>query len=281
MRCSRPASGNFARRWATTPRRLEYIETAHRRGYRFIGHTSADTANSPPASVLSGIAMPATRSALAAASPGKPQHLLGREVEFGKLQEWLERALAGERQIVFVTGEPGIGKTTLVNELLRQASGATDVWIARGQCLEQYRCRRSVPARARRLVPAGSCAGRRTDHQRPAPARPGMAARVAVTPAARGTRDAAAAGVRRDARADVARDGGGHRSDHRRAAAHPRARGSALERLLDRRSCGVPRATPRSRPADGDRHLSTGRDDSRRPSAESRQAGAAGARVVS
>ena len=116
----------------------QYIETAHRRGYRFIGHTSADTANSPPASVLSGVAMPATRSAPAAALPGKPQHLLGREVEFGKLQEWLERALAGERQIVFVTGEPGIGKTTLVNELLRQASGATSVWIARGQCLEQY-----------------------------------------------------------------------------------------------------------------------------------------------
>ncbi|MET1081792.1 MAG: AAA family ATPase [Burkholderiales bacterium] len=116
----------------------QYIETAHRRGYRFIGHTSADTATSPPASVLSGVAMPATRSAPAAALPGQPQPLLGREVEFGKLQEWLARALAGERQIVFVTGEPGIGKTTLVNELLRQASGATSVWIARGQCFEQY-----------------------------------------------------------------------------------------------------------------------------------------------
>ena len=55
------------------------------------------------------------------------------------MRAWLERALRGERQVVFVTGEAGIGKTTLVNALLEHASAAAEgIWIARGQCLEQY-----------------------------------------------------------------------------------------------------------------------------------------------
>ena len=43
---------------------------------------------------------------------------VGREAELRRLQEHLERALEGTRQIVFVAGEPGIGKTTLVNLFL-------------------------------------------------------------------------------------------------------------------------------------------------------------------
>src|SRR5207247_8841067 len=44
---------------------------------------------------------------------------VGREAELGHLHRWLEKALAGERQLVFVTGEPGIGKTTLVDAFLQ------------------------------------------------------------------------------------------------------------------------------------------------------------------
>ena len=39
---------------------------------------------------------------------------VGRERELQQLQGWYEKTLQGERQIVFVTGEPGMGKTTLV-----------------------------------------------------------------------------------------------------------------------------------------------------------------------
>ena len=63
--------------------------------------------------------------------------MLGRHAELKKLRAWLEQALAGQRQVVFVTGEAGIGKTTLVNSLLDHAVGQ-GVWMARGQCLEQY-----------------------------------------------------------------------------------------------------------------------------------------------
>jgi predicted ATPase len=50
----------------------------------------------------------------------------------------LERALRGDRQVVFVTGEAGIGKTTVVNVLLDHAAAVPGFLIARGQCLEQY-----------------------------------------------------------------------------------------------------------------------------------------------
>ena len=116
----------------------QYIETAHRRGYRFIGHAPGGRAaveqDTPAPDAL---APNPPRTALPA-SPAPPQNVLGRDRELGKLREWLERAHAGERQVVFVTGEPGIGKTTLVNALLQEVSAATSVRVARGQCLEQY-----------------------------------------------------------------------------------------------------------------------------------------------
>ncbi len=105
-----------------------YIETAHRRGYRFIGFADSQAGGAgvreSAASVLS--------------SPEAPSAVLGREAEFATLREWVDRGLAGDRQIVFVTGEPGIGKTSLVNSLLQQVSAVARVWIARGQCLEQF-----------------------------------------------------------------------------------------------------------------------------------------------
>jgi len=44
---------------------------------------------------------------------------VGRETELAQLHQWLDKALQGERQVVFVTGEPGIGKTTLVDAFLQ------------------------------------------------------------------------------------------------------------------------------------------------------------------
>jgi predicted ATPase len=44
----------------------------------------------------------------------------------------------GQRQLVFVTGEPGIGKTALVEEFLSQFDGDQTPRIGRGQCVELY-----------------------------------------------------------------------------------------------------------------------------------------------
>jgi len=45
--------------------------------------------------------------------------LVGREAELAQLHQWLEKVLNGERQIIFLTGEPGIGKTTLLEAFLK------------------------------------------------------------------------------------------------------------------------------------------------------------------
>ena len=44
----------------------------------------------------------------------------------------------GERQIVFVTGEAGIGKTTLIDAFTRSIGADPGVRVSTGQCLEQY-----------------------------------------------------------------------------------------------------------------------------------------------
>jgi DNA-binding SARP family transcriptional activator len=58
----------------------------------------------------------------------------GRERELDQLARLLEEALAGERRLAFVTGDAGIGKTTIVESFLAQASGHAAT--ARGQCVE-------------------------------------------------------------------------------------------------------------------------------------------------
>ena len=103
------------------PKNPQFIETLPRRGYRFIA-TVADELR---------------RRNLTVASPARS--LVGRNRELDRLRASLQRALHGERQLVFVTGEPGIGKTALVDAFqLQAATDAKGVRIGRGQCIEGY-----------------------------------------------------------------------------------------------------------------------------------------------
>jgi len=63
---------------------------------------------------------------------------VGREAELQQLQGWLEKALRGERQVVFVTGEVGIGKTTMVEAFLERAVRPRGCWLGQGQCIEHF-----------------------------------------------------------------------------------------------------------------------------------------------
>lgn len=102
-----------------------YIETVHKRGFRFIGATSGYSAHTSPP-VHSIIKQPSTAT------------IVGRDKPVALMQQCLQKALAASRQMVFVTGEPGIGKTTLVEEFIKHNLDTRYTWIAKGQCIEHY-----------------------------------------------------------------------------------------------------------------------------------------------
>ena len=105
-----------------SPKNPLFIETIPKHGYRFIAPVSEAIALKSP--IVSG--RPA-------------QLLVGRGGALEVLRETWLRAVSGERQIVFVTGEPGIGKTALAEEFQRQvALGERSVHIAHCQCIEGY-----------------------------------------------------------------------------------------------------------------------------------------------
>jgi DNA-binding winged helix-turn-helix (wHTH) protein/predicted ATPase len=113
------------------------IATVHRRGYRFCARV---TPIEGPASGAvpggRGVAIgPLAPSPVVASSP---PGLVGREAELAQLRQWWAQACQGRRQVVFVTGEAGIGKTTLVDAFVAQMAAAEVVWSARGQCIEHY-----------------------------------------------------------------------------------------------------------------------------------------------
>src|SRR5882724_10278978 len=64
--------------------------------------------------------------------------LVGRQREVDTLQSWFQRAAQGARQSVFVSGEAGVGKTTVVELWLAHLAAGSGVRIAWGQCIEHY-----------------------------------------------------------------------------------------------------------------------------------------------
>src|SRR5215475_11017806 len=95
-----------------------FIETVPRRGYRFIA--------------------PRTRTSRQQAVASNQGTLVGRDGVMAILEKRFERACAGERQLVFLSGEAGIGKTTVLDAFVARAAREPDVMIARGACLEHY-----------------------------------------------------------------------------------------------------------------------------------------------
>jgi DNA-binding winged helix-turn-helix (wHTH) protein/tetratricopeptide (TPR) repeat protein len=115
------------------PKAARFIETRHRRGYQFIAPITE--IDQPTAEMLAPIQT--SGEPAAALEPASP-NLVGRAAELLLLHGWLDRALRGERQVVFVTGEPGIGKTTLVEAFCRRLATQPDLWIACGQCFKHH-----------------------------------------------------------------------------------------------------------------------------------------------
>jgi DNA-binding winged helix-turn-helix (wHTH) protein len=100
----------------------EFVATVYGRGYRFVREVTARSHgnSSPP-------------SAEVASEVGPP--FVGRERVLGRLRQALSEARAGRGRVCALMGEPGIGKTRLVETLERELLG-TQSYVAWGYCRE-------------------------------------------------------------------------------------------------------------------------------------------------
>jgi DNA-binding winged helix-turn-helix (wHTH) protein/tetratricopeptide (TPR) repeat protein len=110
-----------------------FVQTIARRGYRFV----------VPVSVRDQVAgvKALRREELPAANSAEADSdiVVGRAPELRKLETSLTNALQGFGRMIFITGEPGIGKTALSKAFLRLVrSRYPTAKLSQGRCLEQY-----------------------------------------------------------------------------------------------------------------------------------------------
>ena len=133
----------------------KFIETASRRGYRFIGQASeiaegaggaatgryaafaggagSLAAASSPYEAAAASAVAAAGSSDAGSTP--PARLIGREAALERLRLAYKRAAAGERQLIWIAGEAGVGKTSLIERFISELPPNL---AAFGQCVEHF-----------------------------------------------------------------------------------------------------------------------------------------------
>jgi DNA-binding winged helix-turn-helix (wHTH) protein/tetratricopeptide (TPR) repeat protein len=110
-----------------------FIETVSRRGYRFIGEHASAVLPEPTRPATTEHARTAAEPD-AAPAPALPP-MIGRVRALEQLHAGWQRATAGQRQLFWVAGEAGVGKTTLIDRFVAEI-GAD--FAANGQCVEQF-----------------------------------------------------------------------------------------------------------------------------------------------
>ena len=100
-----------------------FLETVPKRGYRFIAEVNTDTFQTPPPVELSGESLYPVR--------------VGRDAFLEKLQSLWSQTQSGERRLVFLIGEAGVGKTTLI-EMFLQSIASQKPAVLWGQCIEHF-----------------------------------------------------------------------------------------------------------------------------------------------
>ncbi len=103
-----------------------FIQTLPKRGYRFVAPV---TGTGDPNSTFTSVRETDP-------TPVAPSALVGRDGELARLHREAQRAFAGERRAVFITGEAGIGKTALAAGFCQQLQGSQAILQARGQCIQ-------------------------------------------------------------------------------------------------------------------------------------------------
>ena len=103
-------------------RDARFIETVHRRGYRFVAQTS----DAPSTGPIEPVRIPSLA------------HLVGRERELELLLDAYDHARRGVRQFCLISGEPGIGKSAVLAEALARLQDQDHVAVTWANCVEQY-----------------------------------------------------------------------------------------------------------------------------------------------
>src|SRR5690349_6720235 len=111
---------------ADDARKPRYIETASRRGYRFI-------ANPTPAA--SAPTMPASAEENGSVANRPIPSIIGRQEPLAHLRGAWSRAQAGTRQLVWIAGDAGVGKSTLIKRFVSELPPGAAVY---GQCVEHF-----------------------------------------------------------------------------------------------------------------------------------------------
>ena len=108
------------------PKQPTFIETVHRKGYRFIGEMTL--ANEP-----------STNITITSTTKTNSSTLFGREKAIHKLDECWSKALNGDTSILFVSGEVGFGKSTLIAYWLNEQTKTSSRYLfASVSCFNQH-----------------------------------------------------------------------------------------------------------------------------------------------
>jgi DNA-binding winged helix-turn-helix (wHTH) protein/predicted ATPase len=105
-------------------KRPRYIETLHRRGYRFVANVSGAATQNP---------MPVPVPLLRADTT-----FVGRDAVVGQIGNTWTAAKRGRRQVLFITGEAGAGKTTTVSVFLERLAALEAVRATWAQCVQHF-----------------------------------------------------------------------------------------------------------------------------------------------
>jgi predicted ATPase len=101
-----------------------FIQTLPKRGYCFV------------APVMERAGMERGAATGTTLQNATASEIVGREEELARLKAQLDLLASGQRRVVFVAGEAGIGKTALVDAFCRQVGSSFGARVGRGQCVQ-------------------------------------------------------------------------------------------------------------------------------------------------
>lgn len=102
-----------------------FIQTLPKRGYRFV------------APVTEHVEAPRPRMEMGLHDP-RAETIIGRDDELDFLKTQFGQLDDGQRRVVFVTGDAGIGKTALVDSFCRSIQLSVGASVGRGQCVQRF-----------------------------------------------------------------------------------------------------------------------------------------------